>query len=56
MNIINKSQQISMDFYKYQLTIDKIFGFAKLLVVNPPCDTFGSRRVVFYERKSFYHN
>jgi len=36
----NEFPQISISFNKYQklnMNIDKVFNFAKLLVVNPPC-------------------
>jgi len=59
MNTINKLQQISMNFYKRQLNIDKIFGFAKLIIVNLPCAYFIVGAGLFYnneKKQSIYNN
>ena len=59
MNTINKFQQISINIYKYQLNIDKIFGFGKLIIVNPPCAYLVVGAGLFYnneKKQSIYNN
>ena len=38
-----QTKKIKKNFYRQGL--DKVFGFAKIKAVNPPCAAFGPRRV-----------
>jgi len=57
--MIQNSRFIIQNINKFQLTIDKLFGLAKLIIVNPPCAYLMVGAGLFYnygKKQSIYNN